>query len=210
MSAARDEILGRIRVALADRPAAAEVAWVYGRPVGTGTGTAVEQFMQRTADYRARVVRVGPDGVGGAIAAALAANGCATVVADATARERWSAGMDVDWVADTLLTVQDLDAVDAVLTTATVAIANTGTIVLDHGPGQGRRALSLVPDVHICVVFADQIVSDVPEAVARLIESGSNTRPLTWISGPSATSDIELDRVEGVHGPRALHVVVAG
>ena len=104
----------------------------------------------------------------------------------------------------------ELDGIDAVVTTATVAIANTGTIILDHGAGQGRRALSLVPDVHVCVVEAGQIVDDVPNAVARLVNSGLHTRPLTWISGPSATSDIELDRVEGVHGPRVLHVVVVG
>jgi len=98
----------------------------------------------------------------------------------------------------------------AMLEKPVVGIANTGTIILDHGPGQGRRALSLVPDVHVCVIETGQIVSDVPQAVFRLIENGSNTRPLTWISGPSATSDIELDRVEGVHGPRTLRVIVVG
>jgi L-lactate dehydrogenase complex protein LldG len=207
---ARDEILGRIRTALADRPAVPHVPWVYGQPVGTGDDGAVSRFIERTADYRAMVERVRPDAVGPAIASALSRARATTVIADAQVRDNWSAGVGATWISDTELTADELDAVDAVVTTATVAIANTGTIVLDHGPGQGRRAVSLVPDVHICVVSTDQIVSDVPEAVARLVESGSSTRPLTWISGPSATSDIELDRVEGVHGPRTLHVIVVG
>ena len=112
------------------------------------------------------------------------------------------------WLSDDDLSPTELDAASAVITTAAVGIANTGTIVLDHGAGQGRRAVSLVPDVHLCLIRTDQIVSDVPEAVARLIEQGSAIRPQTWISGPSATSDIELDRVEGVHGPRTLHVII--
>jgi L-lactate utilization protein LutC len=107
---------------------------------------------------------------------------------------------------DPRLPAGDLDHVDAVVTTAALGIAVTGTIVLNHGAGQGRRALSLVPDRHVCVVTADQVVADVPDAVRAL----DPTRPMTWVSGPSATSDIELDRVEGVHGPRTLHVVLVG
>ena len=210
MTTARDQILGRIRTALGDRPEVPEVPWSYGLPVGTGEDDLVARFIERTADYRADVERVGPDRVGAAIAAALAGAGATTVIADPAVRDTWATGVDATFVDDNDLAASELDAIDAVVTTATVGIANTGTIVLDHGPGQGRRAVSLVPDVHICLVAVDQIVSDVPEAVARLIESGSNTRPLTWISGPSATSDIELDRVEGVHGPRTLHVIVIG
>lgn len=206
MSGARAEILARIRGALADRPTVPEVPWRYGQPVGTGDLDPVPRFCERVADYRARVERVYRDRVGAAITAALREVGAERVVADGAVREAWpdSAG----WVADDALSADDLDDIDAVVTTATVAIANTGTIILDHGAGQGRRALSLVPDVHVCVVEAAQIVDDVPKAVARLMDTGLHTRPLTWISGPSATSDIELDRVEGVHGPRTLHVIV--
>jgi L-lactate dehydrogenase complex protein LldG len=116
--------------------------------------------------------------------------------------DEWLRAVDV--VRDTGLSAQELDALDAVATTCTVAIAETGTIVLDAGPGQGRRALTLVPDHHVVVVRAEQVVAGVPHALGRL----DPRRPQTWISGPSATSDIELQRVEGVHGPRRLDVVL--
>jgi L-lactate dehydrogenase complex protein LldG len=110
-------------------------------------------------------------------------------------------------VLDTDLSATALDELDAVVTAATVGIAETGTIVLTHAPGEGRRAISLVPDLHVCVVLESQVVAGVEDAVSALTGTGVTT----WISGPSATSDIELERVEGVHGPRRLHVVlVAG
>ena len=206
---AREQILGRVRSALADvtDPDVTEtpVNWTYGATVDTGDLGLVDRFAERVADYQATVEQVPHSQVGTAVARALA--GHDTVLADTGLRQQL--GIDLPWVDDTDLSAAELDAVAAVVTTAAIGIANTGTIVLDHGPGQGRRAASLVPDVHVCIVSADQIVSDVPEAVARLIASGSRARPQTWISGPSATSDIELDRVEGVHGPRTLHVIIA-
>ncbi|AZG45661.1 LutC/YkgG family protein [Gordonia insulae] len=208
---AREEILDRVRSALADVESSdvteTPIDWSYGRPVDTGDLRLVDRFAERVADYRAIVERVPAGELGATVAAALAeVDG--PVVADPTVRGRL--GVDLNWRDDDGLSAADLDSVAAVVTTAAVGIANTGTIVLDHGVGQERRAASLVPDVHVCIVDAEQVVSDVPEAVARLMSQGSSVRPQTWISGPSATSDIELDRVEGVHGPRTLHVIIVG
>ncbi len=158
----------------------------------------MDQFVERVADYQAVVTRVGVEGVPDAISSAL--SGRTAVV---PAGLQWTIP---NGVVDSGQSAAELDQFDAVVTAAALGIASTGTIVLDHGPGQGRRALTLVPDLHVCVVTVDQIVSGLPETVARL----DPTRPTTWISGPSATSDIELNRVEGVHGPRALHVIVVG
>ncbi|CAM3780523.1 LutC/YkgG family protein [Tsukamurella ocularis] len=208
---ARAEILGRVRAALADvqdaDAAETPVPWVYGRTVGTGDLGVIDRFAERVADYRAEVRRCAAADLGATVRAALGPiDGRAGVLGDAVVRGLVSGPLP--WLDDDDLAPYELDAAAAVVTTATVGIANTGTIVLDHGPGQGRRAVTLVPDVHVCVVHADRIVDDVPAAVARLRETGAHVRPLTWISGPSATSDIELDRVEGVHGPRNLRVIV--
>jgi L-lactate dehydrogenase complex protein LldG len=192
---ARDEILGRVRTALQGAPAAPEVPRDYRGADGEAT---LDLFAERVADYRAVVERCAEGQVEERIAAAL--DGATAVVPDGLP---WPVAGSVP---DSGQTAVGLDRIDAVVTTATVGIALTGTIVLDHGPGQGRRALSLVPDLHVCVVRADQVVHGVPEAVSRL----DPTRPQTWISGPSATSDIELNRVEGVHGPRRLHVLLVG
>ena len=114
----------------------------------------------------------------------------------------------IDTVLDSGQDHRELTRFDAVITDCRVAIAETGTVILDHGPGQGRRALTLIPDHHVCVVFEHQVVDGMAEAVSVLQEPVTAGRPLTWISGPSATSDIELSRVEGVHGPRRLDIVI--
>ncbi|MGO9928769.1 MAG: LutC/YkgG family protein [Mycobacterium sp.] len=150
--------------------------------------------------------------MGEAVATALAGSGVRRLIAPDGLRSEWLAAArdeGIEIIPDTgPRSATDLDAVDAVVTAAAVGIASTGTIVLDHGPDQGRRALILVPDLHVCVIRDDQLLADVHEAVQRLQTSVNDGRPLTWISGPSATSDIKLDRVEGVHGPRRLHVVL--
>lgn len=205
MADAREVILGRIREALADRPARRPVPRDYDHARVIDDPIAL--FHERAADYRAVVRRVAAGGLPDAIAAALAARGARKLVVPADLPSWWRAG-EVVWSMDapaSPLSVAALDRADGVLTGCAVAIAETGTIVLDGGVAQGRRALTLVPDYHLCVVRADQIAGTVPEALARL----TPTNPLTFISGPSATSDIELDRVEGVHGPRALEILIA-
>ena len=198
---ARDDILTAVRRALEGvDPAPVEVPRDYRvEPVTDPDGRAalVGKFVERVEEYRAVVVRCAPADVEAQLAAALPA-GAETLVPEGFPFAVPGAVRDRTFSSDRL------DRVDATVTLASVGIAETGTIVLTHGEGQGRRALTLVPDLHVCVVFADQVVDSVPEAIAQL----DPVRPTTWISGPSATSDIELERVEGVHGPRRLHVLV--
>lgn len=207
---ARDEILRRVRSALADVPAddRVEVDWVYGMP--TEVPSVIDTFVENILDYGATITRVTRDGLAGEIAGALASMGARSVVVPHDVDEGWLSGLaDVEVHRDQgQLSAAELDAIDAVVTGSAVSSAETGTICLDHGPGQGRRAISLVPDRHVCVVEAASVFSDIPEVVAQLQASVQAGRPITWISGGSATSDIELDRVEGVHGPRTLHVVL--
>ncbi|MFI9251251.1 lactate utilization protein C [Streptomyces sp. NPDC053069] len=210
---ARTEVLSRIRRALADvpedeRPEDVPVTRNYspdGMPAA-GSPEAVELLARRLADYGASVRLVADGTVPTAVTRILAARDAACVVVPRGFPPAWQAELDPVRVLDDhpQLPVRDLDRVDSVLTTVAVAIAETGTLVLDGGPGQGRRALTLVPDHHVCVLRAEQVVACVPDALARL----EPARPLTFVSGPSATSDIELDRVEGVHGPRTLHVLI--
>jgi L-lactate dehydrogenase complex protein LldG len=205
---ARDEVLARVRRALGDAERTPESPLPSRvRADHRSHADVLDLFAERVADYRATVVRCAEGEVAGAVASALSGAG-SVVVPDGFPSDWLAAGEPAGGrrVQDTELTAAALDRVDAVVSTAAVGIAETGTIVLDHGPGQGRRALSLVPDLHVCVVRSAQVVADVPAAVAAL----DPARPQTWVSGPSATSDIELDRVEGVHGPRTLHVILVG
>ena len=203
MADARAEILVRIAEALADRPAPAPVDRSYRR--AGDHPDPVTLFAERVDDYRATVEIVTAAGLPAAVARVLSARGARRVAVPVDLPGEWLTEAEVEpLVDDPPLSAADLDGADGAVTGAAVGIALTGTIVLDAGSAQGRRALTLLPDFHLCVVRAEQIVATVPEALARL----DPARPLTWISGPSATSDIELNRVEGVHGPRTLHVLV--
>lgn len=191
---AREQILADVRRALGTSAEPGPVPRDYR--VSGPAEDVVGLFVERVADYRATVERCRPDEVETLVARAL---GGASVVVPA----------DLPWtvpgaVTDDAHSADALDRIEAVVSAAAVGVATTGTIVLDHGAGQGRRAVTLLPDLHVCVVRADQVVPGVVDAVVRL----DPQRPQTWISGPSATSDIELNRVEGVHGPRRLHVIV--
>ncbi|MFD9094620.1 lactate utilization protein C [Streptomyces collinus] len=208
----RERVLGRVRRALADvapdeRPYAEAVPRDYLREHGERTvEQTVDLLAENLADYRALVHRCTAAELPDLLARLLAARGSAEVLVPAGLPPEWLAAADPVRVHDRAAdTAHRLDRVGSVVTGCAVAIAETGTIVLDGSPDQGRRRISLVPDHHVCVVrVPEQVVSSVPQALERL----DPARPLTWISGPSATSDIELDRVEGVHGPRTLEVVL--
>jgi L-lactate dehydrogenase complex protein LldG len=208
MSDARDIILQRIQHALRDMPAEepATISRTYRQQGTDAQMELVARFVERVLDYKATVTETTEAELPHAIAAICAEHDLHTLAIPADLPAEW---LQEDITAlrdDPPLTAAQLDASDGVLTTCALGIAQTGTIVLDGGTGQGRRALSLVPDVHLCVVRVEQIVGIVPEAIDRLQPHAQ--RPLTFISGPSATSDIELSRVEGVHGPRTLHVLL--
>lgn len=210
----RDVVLGRVRRALAgtqdgdaagDTPYEQSVSRDYLRQHGErSVQETVDLLAENLADYRALVHRADGPGLPVVLARLLAARGARTVLVPPGLPSHWLTG--VEQVPDRAeSTPYELDRVDSVVTGCAVAVAETGTIVLDGSPDQGRRRITLVPDHHICVVRVPaQVVSSVPQALERL----DPARPLTWISGPSATSDIELDRVEGVHGPRTLEVVL--
>lgn len=193
----RELVLGRIRAALRDAPQVPPAPREY-RPAGSIQAD-LDVLVDRLVDYRAQVYRVGSAEVTTVVTGLVGAGG--TVLVPAGLPGEWR---PADALVDEGLPPDRIAAADAVLTAAAVAVAETGTIVLDASPDQGRRIITLLPDVHVCVLRPAQVVASVPDAIARL----DPARPLTWISGPSATSDIELNRVEGVHGPRHLHVLL--
>jgi len=192
MSGAREEVLARIGAALGQN--------------GSVPVESVDLFCGRAADYLATVHRVTEAELDDALAEACAERGTTSVASSPGEAHR---PPTVGIVADSPdIPAAELDRFDAALTGCALAIAETGTIVLDGGPDSGRRALTLVPDHHLCIVRADQVVASVPDAVRALAAAAHEGRPVTFVSGPSATSDIELERVEGVHGPRKLDIFV--
>jgi L-lactate dehydrogenase complex protein LldG len=210
---AREEVLARIASAHRAAPPPdlryEDITREYRTTSDSSAEALNELLIDRLVDYRALVRQCSANDLAATIADALADRGAQTVVVPADLDSSWTANLSVNVRTDEpsgvdQLSVSELDAVDGVVTSCAVAIAETGTLILDGSAGQGRRVITLIPDYHLCVVFSDQIVPDVPQALARL----EATRPLTMISGPSATSDIELNRVEGVHGPRTLEVII--
>ncbi len=211
---ARETVLQRIRAALHDVPAAEQpedvaVARDYRHSGLAAREEVIAQFIERVADYKVVVQRVEEEALSQAITEACTQRNVQRLVIPADLPASWLPSQ-VELLPDAnTLSYEQMDTSDGVLTGCALAIAQTGTIVLNGGASQGRRAITLLPDYHLCVVFENQIVDLVPEAIAHLRDAVlAEKRPITFISGPSATSDIELSRVEGVHGPRTLHVLV--
>lgn len=204
---AREAVLGRIRAALGERVAPAEIPRAYRERGGASEAERVARFVEQVRGYGASVVRT-DDPARAATEVLRDENAVRVVIAPDLAFGLRPHGVEL--VPDECLPAAVLDSLDGALTTCAAACADTGTIALDGGPGQGRRAISLVPDLHVCVVRTGQVVETVPELIAALEPSARAGRPIVLVSGPSATSDIGLQRIEGVHGPRRLVVVVTG
>jgi len=204
---ARDELLRRVREALHDVPAEAPPVERAYRRTGAAGPAAARLFAERVADYDATVSRVNAGELDRVIAERCRERSASRIAAPVDLPPEWRPP-GVELVADEHLTKETLDTVDGVVTGCALAIAETGTIVLDCGARQGRRALTLVPDWHLCIVEESQVVETVPQGVELLEEAVREGRPITFVSGPSATSDIELSRVAGVHGPRTLDVLL--
>ena len=204
--ATREAILARVRGAGVQ--SAKPVTREYRRDSGWNRAEILEQFAERVAEYKAEVIRVRTSDLPALLERVCQQRNLSRIVVPAGLEVSLPSSLTAVFDEPTPLTPDQLETCDAVLSTCALGIAETGTIVLDAGPGQGRRVLSLIPDTHLCIVLESQIVGSVPEGVAALEGSVIKGRPLTFISGPSATSDIELSRVEGVHGPRNLVVFV--
>lgn len=213
MSAARDAILKQVRTALRDvpqheQPSSVVVERSYRNSLHVSRDELVRQFVERVREYKAKVHIVAADALPQAIADACRARGVQRLLVPADVPQAWLP-LAVTVQVDDVLSYAQIDSSDGVLTGCALGIAQTGTIVLDGGHAQGRRVITLLPDYHLCIVYVEQLVGLVPEAIAKLGPAVREAqRPITFISGPSATSDIELNRVEGVHGPRTLEVIV--
>ena len=202
--AAKDIMLDRIRKSIATAPEPSPIPHDFRERDERDRNVILEDFIDRLVDYKAMVTCTNDADLPQAIADACQQQAITHIVVPADVPASWIPANVTLLKDEPPLTFAELDESSAVLTGCALAIAQTGTIILDGGAIQGRRALSLIPDRHLCVVYAEQVVGLVPEAIARLTKR--STHPITLISGPSATSDIELSRVEGVHGPRTLHV----
>jgi L-lactate dehydrogenase complex protein LldG len=212
MSDAKQVMLERIRNAIKDVPVterSEDVPLNRTYRSSTGASNLLELTAERIAEYRARVEIVTADKVVSSIRASLERQGIKRLIVPHDLPEDWKPkGFELLEESTNLLEHSELEHADGVLTGCTLAVAETGTLVLDHARGQGRRALTLIPDFHLCILLESQIVDNLPAAMKALEPSVRAGRPLTFISGPSATSDIELSRVEGVHGPRTLEVLI--
>jgi L-lactate dehydrogenase complex protein LldG len=213
-NSARAEILRRIRAAKGGVASteAARAGWdsierKYKRAASRTREVTLDLLEDRLRDYDARVMRVGAGEVVAAVAKMLRDRGVRRIVVPDGLKVEWLPG-GFEFVVDDGLSAAELDGMDGVMTGAAVAIAETGTVVLQNTAGQGRRAVTLVPDYHLCVVRVEDVVETVPEAFTRL--EGTVELATTFVSGPSATADIEMTRIKGVHGPRFLDVILAG
>lgn len=212
MTGAKQAILGRIRSAIGERPAGRAAGYAairreYSVKASLERDACLTLFTERLTDYGVTVYRCGRAGLAAAVAQAAQARGKRRLLAPAGIPSDWLPS-GVEFIADKPFTHAELDAAEGTLTGCSGAIAVTGSIVLTHGPAEGRRALTLVPDYHLCIVFEEQVVETVPESIRRMSAEGASL--ITTISGPSATADIEMTRVKGVHGPRTLDVILAG
>jgi L-lactate dehydrogenase complex protein LldG len=201
VSTAKEQILTRVRQAIGPRESIAPVTREYRQQLPVD----LNQFEERLRDYNAGVYRCAETNLPQTIGEAINARNKHRLLIPPGLPEAWLPAQGA-FVRDTGFTHAELDAREGVLTACTVAISLTGTIILTHGPREGRRALTLIPDYHLCVVYAGQVVETVPEGIRAL--KNLRTRPITTISGPSATADIEMIRIKGVHGPRTLDVIL--